>query len=49
MQGHLLRSASINAGQTLTYIDIQTLQNGLFIIRLKQGEKIIRQKLNIHR
>jgi hypothetical protein len=49
MQGHLLRSASINAGQTLTYIDIQTLQNGLYIIRLKQGEKIIRQKLNIHR
>lgn len=49
MQGHLLRSASINAGQTLTYIDIQTLQNGLYIIRLKQGEKIIPQKLNIHR
>ncbi len=49
IQGNVLQSSTINAGQTLTYLDVQTLQNGLYFIRLKQGEKMIHQKLNINR
>lgn len=49
MQGNVIRSSAIHAGQTLTYLDIQTLHNGVYFLRLKQGDSLIHRKLDIVR
>lgn len=47
MQGNLVRTSSIHAGQTISYLDVQTLHNGLYLLRLQQGQQSISRELNI--
>lgn len=45
MNGKLVREGRINAGSTLSYLDTQTLYDGIYTLQLIQGEKIINKKV----
>ena len=47
MQGNIVRSSTIHAGQTISYLDVQTLHDGLYLLRLQQGQQSISRQLNI--
>ena len=47
MQGNIVRTSTIHAGQTISYLDVQTLHDGLYLLRLQQGQQSISRQLNI--
>jgi hypothetical protein len=47
IQGNILRTSAIHAGQTISYLDVQLLHSGTYFIRLQQGNKSINQKIAI--
>ena len=49
IQGHLIAVKSVSAGQTISYIDTQTLYNGMYLVQItangtKSNNKILIQK-----
>ena len=47
MKGNIVRSSTIHAGQTISYLDVQTLHEGLYLLRMQQGQQSISRQLNI--
>jgi hypothetical protein len=47
IKGRIVRKSAIHAGQTISFLDIQTIHDGIYFIRLIQGDKSITQKINI--
>lgn len=49
MSGKLLRTSILNAGQTISYLDTQTLYNGIYIVSISSEGKELSRKIEIRR
>lgn len=49
MKGSLVKSASIAAGSTISYIDVQTIYNGNYLLQLSDGRNTVTKRIVIAR
>jgi hypothetical protein len=47
--GRIIESKSINKGQTIAYFDVQTVYNGLYFVKISNGNQSITRKVIIAR
>lgn len=49
LSGRILLNASIKAGSTIAYFDVQTLYEGMYIVKIVNGENVISKKVMVIR
>jgi hypothetical protein len=49
LTGKLIKNSILNAGQTISYIDIQTLYNGIYLIKISSTNYTESRKIQIYR
>ncbi len=49
MKGSLLQTSSIAAGSTISYLDVQTLYNGTYILQMNDGVNTVTKRIVIAR